>query len=124
MFLKNFIFTLSLLLGAACNAYAYEVVDVCATYVNTNKKYAVEAQLYRGKELNQRTQTTNYDDLYAYAVIFWGPGKATIIKIDNSNFFPGVSPSIGMLGETGKDQRGYPWQLTTRNPESINIFCS
>ena len=122
--LRNLVIALVLLLGSSLNAFAYEVVDVCATYMNTNKKYAVEAQLYRGEELNQRTQTNNYDDLYDYAVIFWGPGKATVIKLDNSNMFGLAPPSIGLLGSTGRDQRGYPWRLTERTPGVLDVFCT
>ncbi len=121
--LRNLVFALVLLFGSSLSAFAYEVVDVCATYMNTNKNYAVEAQLYRGEELNQRTRTNNYDDLYAYAVIFWGPGKATVIKIDHSNLLM-APPSIGMLGSTGRDQRGYPWRLTERTPGVLDVFCT
>lgn len=91
---------------ASCS-YAYEVLDVCATYENTGKKYKVEVKVFSGAELNQRTNTYNYSAYDKYAIIFWGGEQATIIKLDYS--FSGISA----FGSPGRDQQGYPWSLTT-----------
>jgi hypothetical protein len=86
---------------------AYEVVDVCATYKNTGKKYKVEARVYSGTELNQKTGSFDYNSFSKYAVIFWEAGQATVIELDLA--IGGISP----IGSDGKDQRGYPWSLST-----------
>ncbi len=87
------------------SAFAYEVLDVCATYSNTGKSYKVQGQIYKGGELNQRTSSFDYSAFSTYVVIFWSEGQASIIELDF--FFGGLSP----LGSSGKDQRGYEWEI-------------
>lgn len=50
-------------------------------YSPTNKEYLVEVQFYTGYELNNRTGSNNYENDKGFAVVFWGPGQATIIKL-------------------------------------------
>ena len=89
------------------NAYAVEILDVCATYLNSGKRYKVEGHLLNGSELNQRTNSYKYESWSTYLVIFWSNDQATIIKLD-FHIGSGLSP----FGEKGKDQRGYPWQVS------------
>ena len=87
------------------NAYAKEILEVCATYENTGKSYAVEAIILEGSELNSETNSFNYNSFSTYAVIFWSNEQASVIELDN--FFG----SIGIFGTNGNDQRGYPWKI-------------
>lgn len=104
--------TLSLGLMVTSFAYAYEVIEVCATYLNSGKKYKVETSVYQGSELNKRTKSYDYNTYSKYAVIFWGPGQATVIELDFS--YGGISA----FGSTGEDQQGRRWELTTST-----MFC-
>ena len=93
-------------------SFGYEVVEVCATYMGTGKKYKVETRVYSGSELNSKTRSIDYNSFSKYAVIFWGPNEASVIELDFA--IAGISP----LGSTGRDQRGYAWELTTST-----MFC-
>lgn len=84
----------------------YQVVTVCAKYENTGKQYKVNAQVMKGEELNRKTNSYRYNSFSLYAVIFWGPDQATLIEMDDP--FP-----INAIGSSGKDQRGYRWNLST-----------
>jgi hypothetical protein len=91
---------------------AQDRVEVCTTYLGTGKKYKVDATVLTGTELNLRTATFNYQPLSTYAVIFWGPGQATVIELE---FAIG---GISAFGTRGRDQQGYRWELTTSS-----LFC-
>ena len=93
-----------LLVCAAFVARAYEVIEVCATYTNTGKRYKVEANVYEGSDLNRRTKSFDYDSFGKYVVIFWSKEKASVIKLDSP--FGG----IGTFGSQGQDQQGRPWE--------------
>ncbi len=47
----------------------------------SGKSYNVEMKFYTGYELNNLTNSHDYDNYEGYAVVFWGEGQATIIKI-------------------------------------------
>ena len=98
---------LSLGLTLTSCAHAYEVVEVCATYLGTGKKYKVETRVYQGSELNSKTNSFDYNSFSKYAVIFWGPGQASVIELDLS------IGGLSAFGSTGSDQRGYKWELST-----------
>lgn len=95
-------------------ASAYEVVEVCAKYLGTGKSYVVESKVYSGSELNQRTKSYNYNSFSTHGVIFWGPEQASVIELDFS-----IGNKISPYGSTGKDQRGYRWELSTST-----MFCN
>ena len=101
----KFIIFLSFFILFTVNAFAYEVVKACAIYQNTGKSYKIEIQIYQGSELNERTNTLNYLSFAYYGVIFWSNSNATIIKFNN--YFG----SLSSFGNTGQDQRGYPWMV-------------
>ena len=63
-------------------ANAYEVIDVCAEFVDTGQKYKVEAQVYAGYELIRRTGDHGYDRLDDHAVIFWDQGTSSVIELE------------------------------------------
>ena len=88
-------------------SFGSEVVEVCATYKNTGEKYKVKANVMSGEELNQKTNDFRYKYLSTYAIIFWGKDQASVIELS-------VAPDgITIVGVTGKDQQGHPWELTT-----------
>tara|TARA_Y100000813_G_C23849291_1_gene205769 strand:+ start:62 stop:397 length:336 start_codon:yes stop_codon:yes gene_type:complete len=97
----------------AFNISAYEVLDACAEYKNTGEKYKIEIQIFKGSELNKKTNTFNYNSFSRYGVIFWSNDQATIIEFD---YFLGSFPTL--YGVNGKDQRGYPWEV-----RSGHNFC-
>jgi hypothetical protein len=99
---------LALVLSLSFPAFAtdYRVVNVCAEYTNTGKKYEVEAQVVSGAELNRRTQSYDYETYTTYVVIFWAENQVSIIGLDF-----GGGPSL--LGSDGVDQQGYPWNVST-----------
>lgn len=69
-----------------------------------------------GSELNDATKTFNYSLYTAYAVIFFAPNQAAVIKrsgitICSGKFIPSCLPVIG--GFTGDDQSGRHWEICT-----------
>ncbi len=50
-------------------------------YYGWSDYYNVDVTIITGSELNQATQSFNYGIYNTYAVIFWGQGKATVIKL-------------------------------------------
>ena len=100
---KLSIFLLSIFISF--NTFAYEVLDVCATYSNTGKSYTVQGNIYSGNELNSKTGSWNYNSWSTYVVIFWSNAQASVIELD---YYFG---SLCFMGSNGKDQRGYPWTI-------------
>ncbi|MFY7926913.1 MAG: hypothetical protein ACOVN5_13975 [Aquidulcibacter sp.] len=84
----------------------YEVKTVCAKYLGTGKSYRVEAQIMKGRELNRRTKSYDFEAYSKYVVIFWSEENVSIIKLDFSSG-PSAYPS------PGTDQRGYKWEVST-----------
>ncbi|MBE2896243.1 hypothetical protein HPC38_05060 [Pasteurellaceae bacterium HPA106] len=94
------------LLMVSLNSYCYEVKRMCVSY-ETNEGwshgYDVETTFIDGDELGEKTNCSFcYSPLSKYGVIFWGPGEASIIKLD-----------IGMVGyyNNGRDKQGRRWKL-------------
>ena len=48
-----------------------------------SKKYTVDVTFISGYELNEATSSYKYLTYSVYAVIFWGQGQASVIKISN-----------------------------------------
>lgn len=109
--MKKYLFMFFLLISF--NSHAYEVLDVCATYSNTNKKYKVEAKVFTGTELNDKTKSYDWQPYSKYAVIFWAEGQASIIELDYA--YAGIT----QFGTYGKDQQGNRWELS-----SSTSFCN
>ena len=86
--------------------YSYEVVEICARYENTNKSYKVEGKIFKGSELNERTNSYEYTSFSHYVVIFWDDDQATVIELD---YYFG---NLSFIGISGKDQQGYPWEIS------------
>ena len=68
---------------------------------NTKNK----GNIYKGSELNKRTNSYKYNGYSTYVVIFWSNEQASVIELD---YYYG---SLGYIGVNGKDQQGYPWEI-------------
>ena len=110
---RSLLFALILITAVVSQTFAYEVAQVCAKYLNSNKAYTVEAQVYDGGDLNRRTNSFNYDYFSPYVVIFWVQGQATVI--DNG---PIIGETIGPFGARGTDRQGRPWEV-----REGHLFC-
>ena len=81
--------------------------------------YTVDVQYITGADLNRATSTLNYNTFDVYAVIFWGPGEASVIEIDSflacgSTITQNcINNHIGNL--EGTDQQGREWEVCTKN---------
>jgi len=76
----------------------------------------VEANIYGGDELNERTNSYNYDFYSTYAVIWWAQDQATVIKI--TDFVSNNSLRGSYFPVRGHDQQGYPWSV-----QSCSGYC-
>jgi len=110
---RSLLFALILITTVVSQSFAYEVVQVCARYLNSNKAYTVEAQVYDGGDLNRRTNSFNYDYFSTYVVIFWAQGQATVIDMGSL-----IGGTIGPFGARGTDQQGRPWEV-----REGHLFC-
>ena len=85
------------------NAFAYEVLDICATYKNSGNKYKVEGNIYKGTELNKRTNSYKYNSWSTYVVIFWSNDQASIIKLA---YYQEVQVLLALVEKTKEDTLG------------------
>lgn len=80
-----------------------------------SKGYEVECTYMSGDELNKETESFNYDMFKTYAVVFWGEGKASVIKL--KEFLTcGLQAEKGcakyFLSKVhGADQKGREWTI-------------
>jgi len=84
--MKKIILFLSLLLFLIFNVAAKYVQTSIVSYMTQDgwsKKYTVDVTFISGSELNDATSSYKYSVYSVYAIIFWGEGKATVIKISN-----------------------------------------
>ena len=121
--MKNILYTIILSFLFSSGVFAYEVLDVCATYSNTNKSYTVEAKIYSGRELNRRTETYNYNNSSYYASIFWSNTQVTIIALGYHGYKILEEGVISIIAGTnnyrGVDQQGRPWSIR----KGHDVFC-
>ena len=80
-----------------------------------SKKYVVDVTFLTGSELNDATSSYRYSSYSTYAVIFWGEGKATVIKLSS---YTGCSTEVEKSCITntytdlkGKDQDDDEWKI-------------
>lgn len=115
LFFFFFFFALTIPSQAACR----KVCSVCyATNYGWSKKYTVEVTFLTGSELNDATSSFKYSSYSVYAVIFWGEGKASVIKISNylicgSEVDCSCIDTYGSL--KGSDQDGDDWKICTND---------
>lgn len=80
-----------------------------------SKKYTVEVTFMLGAELNQATNSFDYASSSVYAIIFWGEGKATVIKLKNF-LLCGFKTTCDCIDNSiydlqGYDQDGDKWNI-------------
>jgi hypothetical protein len=76
-----------------------------------SKYYTVEATFMMGYELNMATRSYDYSSYNMYAVVFWGGGQATIVKLNYITCGYEATPSCisGYYELNGTDQDGDKW---------------
>lgn len=116
--MKKIILLLSIFLLLSFKAEAKYTQTCIARYMTQDgwsKKYTVDVTFISGSELNDATNSYKYSSYSVYAVIFWGEGKATVIKISNylscgtevdKNCITGTYGDI-----KGKDQDDDEWKI-------------
>jgi hypothetical protein len=120
--MKKVLLTISFLLILCTSIFAKYTQTCQVKYSTTNgwsKKYTVEVNFLTGSELNTATNSFNYSSYSTYAAIFWGEGKATIIKL-SSYLSCGMEVSKSCITSSimdlkGKDQEGDEWNICTGN---------
>jgi hypothetical protein len=102
-----------------CRAWcASERVEVCAEYSGTGQTYHVAAISTTGSELNEATDTLNYNFLSQYIVIIWEKDQTSVIEMDGSF----VGPTYVRSG--GKDQEGRSWEISPTNFMYVQRYAS
>lgn len=77
--------------------------------------YNVECTYISGDELNFATGTLQYLTSSIYAVVFWAPNQATIIKLNDTGLY-GLTAYTGCINavapqHTGTDQTDRTWRV-------------
>ena len=80
-----------------------------------SKNYTVDVTFMTGFELNQATNSVKYGIPSVYAIIFWGEGKATVIKL-TSYLLCGYEVTSECIDNSiydlqGNDQDGDKWNI-------------
>lgn len=84
-----------------------------------SKKYTVEVTFMTGYELNQATTSYDYDMYSVYAIIFWGEGQASVIKL-KTYLLCGTEVTCDCINNSiydlqGYDQDGDKWNICLGN---------
>ena len=95
--------------------YTQTCVTRYMTQEGWSKKYTVDVTFISGSELNDATSSFKYSSFSFYALIFWGEGQASVIKL--STFLSCgttvdkncITNAIGDL--KGKDQDDDEWKI-------------
>lgn len=87
-----------------------------------SNKYTVEITFMTGDELNKSTETIDYSFYSNYALIFWGEGRASIIKL-NSYLLCGLEVTCACIDNNildlqGFDQDGDKWNIC------LSAYCN
>jgi hypothetical protein len=78
-----------------------------------SKYYLVEATFITGFELNQATRTYDYNSYSTYAVIWWGDGECSIIRLNYASCGYEALPYCISYNQSleGKDQEDRKWYI-------------
>jgi hypothetical protein len=116
--MKKLVFILTAILLLCFKAEAKYTQTCVARYMTQegwSKKYTVDVTFISGSELNEATNSFKYSSFSVYAVIFWGEGQATVIKL--STFLScGTTVDKNCITNTigdlkGKDQDDDEWKI-------------
>jgi hypothetical protein len=82
----------------------------------TSQWYSVDTSFLTGAELNNLTGSFRYSGFGHYAVLFWQPGQATVIKLEGlfvcgMEFTQSCMPLLGRM--KGADQENRNWEVCT-----------
>lgn len=120
--MKNLIVLFLFLYSNLCDA---KYTQTCTVKYKTknewSKSYNVSVNFLTGYELNQAVGGFNYESYSIYAVIFWGQGQASVIKL-NGFFACGLEVSQSCIVPSltdykGKDQDGDEWNIC------VSAYC-
>ena len=99
--------------------YTQTCVAKYMTQEGWSKKYTVDITFMSGTELNEATSSFKYSSFSVYAIIFWGQGQATVIKVST---FLSCGTAVDHTCITnaisdikGKDQDGDEWKICVSN---------
>ncbi len=112
--MKKLITTILLIICFNASAKFSQVIEVkYQTKYGWSKYYTVESTFITGYELNQATQSYDYDSYSTYCVIWWSQSQCTIIKLGYISCGFDAKPSCisYYYSLDGKDQDGDKWQL-------------
>lgn len=89
------------------------------TATGWSKKYTVDVNFLSGSEMNTATSSFDYSSFSIYAVIFWGKGQASVIKL-KSHLFCGAEVDKTCITSTlgdlkGIDQDKDEWKICVTN---------
>src|SRR6188508_3118653 len=91
-------------------------------YAGTGSAYDVECIYLTGSELNEKTGSLSYSSFSLYVVVFWGEGRATVIKTAGINSC-GLEATEGcaysILPLRGLDQDEREWKIC----QSSHFIC-
>lgn len=90
------------------------------TETNWSDSYLVDVTFATGFELNQATNSFDYDTFTLYAAVFWTNHEASIIKLTDFNMC-GVDANESCLPDyfgphSGTDQMGRRWEIRAPPP--------
>jgi hypothetical protein len=85
------------------------------TSLGWSQIYHVECLYSTGLELNQATGSLAYEGLKTYAIVFWAPNQATVVKIEEF-VFCGIEAKSNCANHVfgyinGPDQEGRRWRI-------------
>jgi hypothetical protein len=116
--MKKSLFTLAILCLLNINAEAKYMQTCVARYKTQDgwsKKYSVDVTFISGSELNETTRSFKYSLFSIYAVIFWGEGQASVIKLTtflSCGTTVDKNCIINTIGDLkGKDQDDDEWKI-------------
>ena len=115
--LLTFIFSFTFWTNAEARCRRVATVKYQQQY-GWSKKYTVEVTFMTGMELNQATSSYDYSSYSVYAIIFWGEGQATIIKL-KSYLLSGYEVTCDCIDNSIYDLQGYD-----QNRDKWNICLS
>lgn len=109
------VFLLAIVWANANAKYRQVCLAQYETEYGWSKQYQVEVTFMTGNELNIATGRYSYTPYSVYAIIFWGEGQATVIKM--SNYFAcGLETNKTCIQSAwgylkGLDQDGDAWRI-------------
>jgi hypothetical protein len=119
--LLTFIFSITFWPNAAAKCRRFATVKYQQKY-GWSKKYTVEVTFMTGMELNQATSSYDYSSYSIYAIIFWGEGQATVIKL-TSYLLCGYEVTGDCIDNTLSDLQGYDQDGDKWNICMSNFYC-